>query len=266
MTAPDAAGRGYPIVLRLGGRRVLVVGGGQVAGRRASGLLAAGAHVVAVSPVFAPAFMRLRPTDALTCVHRPYQSGDLTEMSLVVAATDDPSVNARVSADARRAGVWVNIVDDPAHSDFIVPAVVRRGGFLLAMSSGGASPALVGQLRRELDRLLPEDVGLLVAILATARERIQRRVTDPARRRELATRLLTVDLLGTLRTEGRDAVLRQIEALTAPGDRRRGPRGASPSSDQTTDRQARGRRQRRAARTRASPRTGSRRTGRDWTS
>ncbi len=263
MTAPDDAGRGYPIVLRLGGQRVLVVGGGKVAARRTAGLLDAGAHVVAVSPVFLPAFARLLPTGGVTCVPRPYQTGDLADMSLAVAATGDARVNARVRADARRAGVWVNVVDDPGHSDFIVPAVVRRGSFLLAVSSGGASPALVAHLRRELERLVPEDVGVLVAMLAKARERIQRRVPDPAQRRDALTRLLTVDLLTTLRGEGSDAVPREMDALALPGDRRREPRGALPAGEQTTDRPARGRRRRRAARTRASPRTGSRHTGRD---
>ncbi len=194
MSAPDAAGRFYPIVLRLGGRPALVVGGGKVAARKASGLLDAGARVVAVSPTFAPQFTRLVPSGAVTCVHRPYHASDLADVSLVIAATDDPKVNSRVGTDARRAGVWVSVVDDPE---------VRRGDFLLAISSGGASPGLVGQLRRELDLLVPEDVGLLVALLAEARGRIQRAAGDPARRRELMARLLTLDLLSTVRTEGR---------------------------------------------------------------
>lgn len=245
MTAAREDGRqGCPIVLRLGGRRVLVVGGGEVAVRRAAGLLAAGARVVAVSPAFSPGFARLEPARAVTRVRRPYRTGDVAGASLVVAATDDRRVNARVGADARRAGVWVNVADDPARSDFIVPAVVRRGGFLLALSSGGASPALMGALRRELDRLVPDDVGALVTGLAKARARIRRRVTDPGQRREALGRLL--------------APLRRLLAPLS----RRAPRAGRPASGRTRRRPARAGRRPPEARSPASPRTGSRRTGR----
>jgi siroheme synthase-like protein len=235
MRGPNA-GRFYPIVLRLGERRALVVGAGKVAARKAGGLLRAGARVVVVSPMFSPAFNRLVPSGAVTRIQRSYDASDLTDMSLVIAATDDPTVNAQVRADARRAGVWVSVVDDPEASDFIVPAVVRRGDFLLAISSGGASPAFVGLLRREIDSLVPEDVGPLVALLAKARGRIQQAVGEPARRRELMSRLLTLDLLATARTEGSEAVLRQIDALIVPRDQGRGLHGASPSSGETSDR------------------------------
>jgi precorrin-2 dehydrogenase/sirohydrochlorin ferrochelatase len=234
MSESDVVGGFYPVVLRLAGRRALVVGGGRVAARKVSGLLDAGARVVAVSPTFAPQITRLMSCGAVTCVSRPYRASDLADVSLVIAATDDPKVNAQVGADARCAGVWVSVVDDPENSDFIVPAVVRRRDFLLAISSGGASPGLVGHLRRELDLLVPEDVGLLVALLAEARGRIQRAVSDPGRRRELLARLLTLDLLSTLRTEGSEAVIRQIDDLILPRDQGRGLLAAPPSLCETT--------------------------------
>lgn len=159
---------------------------------------------------------------------------------MVIAATDDPEVNAQVRADARRAGVWVSVVDDPGNSDFIAPAVVRRGDFLLAMSSGGASPGLVGHLRRELDLLVPEDIGMLVMLLSKARGRIRRAVADPAQRRELMTRLLTLDLLSTLRTEGSDAVIRRIEDLLSAGGHLPATPAGRSSADETTRRQGRG--------------------------
>jgi len=235
-------------VLRLRGRRVLVVGGGKVAARRAAGLLDAGAHVTVVSPTFSPAFVRLVPRGAVTCVARPYRAADLADMSLVIAATDDRRVNAEAMADARRAGVWVNVVDNPGRADFIVPAVVRRRAFLLALSSGGASPALVGHLRRELDLLVPEDLGVLVDRLAKARVEIQRRVSDPARRRDLLTRLLTVETLTTLRAEGAESVLKQVEAPTASAGQAPAPPERPPASPRTSARPGRGGRRRRAAR------------------
>ncbi len=136
----EGGGGFYPVVLCLRDRRVLVVGGGKVGARKAAGLVEAGAHVVAVSPRFAPAYARLVDTAALTLIERRYVSEDLAGMALVVAATDDREVNAQVSADAHRTRVLVSVVDDPRTSDFIVPAIVRRGDRARrAMQSAGTS-------------------------------------------------------------------------------------------------------------------------------
>ncbi len=220
----------YPIVLRLDGRRALVVGGGKVAARRVGGLLEAGARVVVVSPRFAPGFRRLVATRGVACIERSYRLDDVTGADLAIAATDDREVNARVRSDARQAGVPVCVVDDPEHSDFIVPAVVRRGDFLLAISSGGASPGLVGQLRRELDLLVPEDAAVLVRLLARARLQVRGAVADPDRRRDLLTRVLSVDLLAALRAGGDEAVARLIDDLIArPAGPRPAPAEARPA-------------------------------------
>lgn len=211
---PESTAAFYPIALRLEGRRALVVGGGKVAARKVEGLLAAGADVVVVSPSLAPAFSRVLGSRSMTWLEREYDEGDVAGVSLVIAATDVPDVNARVSTDARQARVPVCVVDDPDASDFIVPAVVRRGDLVLAISSGGASPALVGLLRRELDQLFPEDTALLVRVLAKARSRVQGMVEDPERRREMMKRLLTVDLLSLVgAAQAGEALIRQIDAL-----------------------------------------------------
>lgn len=143
------------------------------------------------------------PSARITCLERPYQPGDVVNAALVIAATGDPKVNAQVRADARRAGVLVAaVVDEPENSDFIVPAVVRRGDLLLALSSGSASPRFVGQLRRELDLLMPDDAAVLLRLLGKARQRVQRAEMDPERRQELMNQLLNVNSLSTLRTSG----------------------------------------------------------------
>jgi precorrin-2 dehydrogenase/sirohydrochlorin ferrochelatase len=151
-----------------------------------------------------------------------------------VAATDDRQVNAHVSADARRAGVLVSVVDAPRESDFIVPAVVRRGDLLIAISTSGRSPALAGHLRRELELLVPDDWEVLVRLLGAARTRVQRAVGDADRRRDLLERLASLDLLSTLRNDGRQAVTDQIDALiTAMAATAAAPPQAAPSADET---------------------------------
>jgi len=192
----------YPIVLCVRERRVLVVGGGAVAARKAAGLLKAGARVVVVSPTFAPAFTPLRGGRALSLIERKYATEDVAGMAVVVAATADRRINAQVRADARRAGALVSVVDDPSDSDFIVPAVVRRGDLLIAISTSGRSPALASHLRRELERLVPEDWERLVGRLGTARATLQRAVSDPGRRQEISKRLVTTTMRGRVLSRG----------------------------------------------------------------
>lgn len=216
----------YPVNLRLCDRRVLIVGGGAVAARKASGLLAAGARVIAVSPAFSPAFRRLARSGRVMCVQRPYAPGDLAGMALVIAATNDAVVNAQVSTDARRAGIFTNVVDAPDAPDFIVPAVLRRGELIVAVSTGGASPGFASHLRRALETLLPKEYTTLLELLRIARARIQRTVPDGVRRRKVMRRLLAADLLATIRTGGRAAAVRRIHSLLADSaGPRRGWRG-----------------------------------------
>ena len=146
---------GYPIVVRLDGRRVLVVGGGQIALRKASGLVQAGAAVTVVAPEVVEAFDVL---DGVEVIRRRYQSGDLEGMWLVVAATDEPGVQQQIFDEGERAGVFVNAVDDPDRCSFILPAVVRRGPVIVAVSTQGRSPALAAQLRDRLADALPDDL------------------------------------------------------------------------------------------------------------
>jgi precorrin-2 dehydrogenase/sirohydrochlorin ferrochelatase len=93
-------------------------------------------------------------------------------MALVMAATDDPEVNARVSAAAQARAIWVNVADDPEHCTFIVPAQVRRGDLTLAISTGGASPALARQVREELQQHFGPEYGPYLDLLKRVRTRV----------------------------------------------------------------------------------------------
>jgi siroheme synthase-like protein len=142
----------YPILLDLVGVRVLVVGGGRVALRKIEGLVAAGADVAVVATEVSEA-IHASPVQVAA---RAWEPGDLDGVRLVVTATDDRAVNAAVSAEARRRGIWVNSADDPANCTFTLPAVARDGAVTVAVSTGGASPALASHLRAEIERWLAE--------------------------------------------------------------------------------------------------------------
>jgi siroheme synthase-like protein len=160
----------YPVVLQLQDVAVLVVGGGPVAARKVEGLLAAGARVTVVAPEIDPSVV-----GATRVERRPYRRGDIDGHRLVVTATGDQDVDARVSADARAAGVWVNAADDPAQCTFVLPAVLRRGPVTVAVGTGGASPALARRLRDEIAEVVGEEVAIAAELLAAQRAEVHAR-------------------------------------------------------------------------------------------
>ena len=165
----------YPVVLRLEGRRCLVVGGGGVAKRKVEGLLAAGAAVSVVAPVVDDELRAAAAGagDRLTIEERPYRERDLDGVWLAIAATDDPSVQQRVFDDGEGAGVWVNAADDPDRCALFLPAVHRRDPVIVAVSTQGSSPALAGWLRDLLAAALPPRVEELAAAVAAERTAVR---------------------------------------------------------------------------------------------
>lgn len=161
----------YPINLRIAGHRCLVVGAGAVAAQKIGGLLDCDADVVVVAPEVFDAVDAL--ADRVEIIRRPYRPSDLVGMRLVVAATGDGALQARILADGRAAGVLVNSADDPANCDFTLPSRVRRGPVLLTASTQGRSPALATWLRRQLAAEYGPEIEVLCDLLAEARESIR---------------------------------------------------------------------------------------------
>jgi siroheme synthase-like protein len=159
----------YPVSLDVAGRRCLVVGGGPVAARKVRSLLDCGAEVTVVAPSLSPEMESLSP---ITIERRPYQHGDAARYRLVLTATGISDVDGAVHADAEAANIWVNSADDLEHCTFTLPSVARDGSVTVAVSTGGASPALASWLRGELAPLL-EGTGDLARLLAAARARLQ---------------------------------------------------------------------------------------------
>jgi precorrin-2 dehydrogenase / sirohydrochlorin ferrochelatase len=133
----------YFACLDLNGRECLVVGGGTVAHEKASGLLQSGARVTVVAPEISDEVAAL-PVELL---HREYRTTDLDGRRLVIAATSVEEVNRRVFADAEERNLFCNVADVPELCSFILPAVHRQGPIVVAVSTGGASPALAQVLR-----------------------------------------------------------------------------------------------------------------------
>jgi precorrin-2 dehydrogenase/sirohydrochlorin ferrochelatase len=162
----------YPVNLVLRGRRVLVVGGGRVATQKVRGLLDAEADVHVVAPAFDAELDEMAEAGRITRDVRPYRAGEVVGYRLVVSATGDPAVDGEVFADAEAAEVWVNSADDPAHCAFTLPAKVRRGDILVAVSTSGRSPALATWMRRRFEAELGPEYETLLDLLAEERETV----------------------------------------------------------------------------------------------
>lgn len=172
-----------PLFTRLQGRHCLVVGGGAIALRKAALLARAGARVSVVAPAIGPELLQLAQRSNGSAQLRAYRAGDLDDVVLAIAATDDPKVNAAVSADAQARRVPVNVVDDPQLCSVILPSIIDRSPLLVAISSGGAAPVLARQLRARLESWIPAAYGRLAALAGRFRERVRGRIADPDQRR-----------------------------------------------------------------------------------
>ena len=159
----------FPVFLKLEGRRVLIVGGGNVGLEKITSLSTSGANLRVVAPMAIDAVQKMAASEFLIWEARPFADDDVLEADLVIAATDRPEVNTAVHQAARRAGVWCNSADDPPNCDFYFPSIVRRGPLQVAISTAGESPALAQQLRREIDAALPADIADSLSALGQLR-------------------------------------------------------------------------------------------------
>ena len=181
----------FPMFVPLCGRRVLLVGGGRVALRKAEKLLPFGARLTVVAPEICGALRAL----PVTCVRRAFEAADLTaQTALVIAAADDRAVNRKVAEAAERLRIPVNTVDDPALCSWYFPALITRGSLCVGVSTGGTCPTAASLLRERLEAALPDDIGPALDRLSAERARLKAAEPDPEKRaallREMALRLL----------------------------------------------------------------------------
>jgi uroporphyrin-III C-methyltransferase/precorrin-2 dehydrogenase/sirohydrochlorin ferrochelatase len=148
-----------PIFLKLDARPGLLIGAGNVALEKINSLLGTGLRLRVVAPNAKPEIRQLADDGKLEWIQRPYETADLEGNFVVIAATDNPEVNARVYRESIERGILCNSVDDPPHCDFYFGSVVSRGALQIAISTAGESPAVAQRLRREIDEQLPQNLG-----------------------------------------------------------------------------------------------------------
>jgi uroporphyrin-III C-methyltransferase/precorrin-2 dehydrogenase/sirohydrochlorin ferrochelatase len=173
----------FPLFLRLQGRRALVVGGSEPAARKIELLLSAGAQVGLIAETVTGEIAQLIADGRISWVGRAFEADEIAGMSVVIVASDDPLLQGRVSRAAETRGVPVNVVDNAALSSFTMPSIVDRGPITIAISTGGAAPALARKLRAEIERALPVAIGRLARFAEIFRGQVRRMLPEPRARR-----------------------------------------------------------------------------------
>ena len=201
----------YPLFADLDGRRCVVVGGGMVAQRKVTTLLGCGAEVTVISPTLTRRLAALVHQGRVRGMRRRVRPGDLRGAWLVIAATDEPAINELVSRAATRARIFTNVVDQKPLCSFIAPAIFRRGLLTIAVSTGGASPALAKQLRRNFAVTIGVDYSRMLRLLKSLRGAAKRQLPTHHDRKRYFDRLVSGRVFSLVR-QGRAKAARQ-EAL-----------------------------------------------------
>ena len=202
----------YPVNLRLSGVPCLVVGGGEVAARKARGLLECGAYVTVVAPTIVD---ELRDDVRVRWHQREYQRGEVASYRVAITATGRPDVDGQVFEDAKATGIPINAADNPAHCTFTLPAVLRRGDLQIAISTNGRSPAFATWLKKTLASQITDDALDAFDLVGEVRRELRRagRPTEhPGWQRAFDEGLVDLVAKGE-RDEARALLLHYLDAI-----------------------------------------------------
>ncbi|MEB8479335.1 siroheme synthase CysG [Cronobacter malonaticus] len=203
-----------PIFCQLRHRACLLVGGGDVAERKARLLLEAGAALTVNALAFAPQFEAWAEQGMLRLVQGEFNASLLDDCWLAIAATDDDAVNNQVSEAAEARRIFCNVVDAPKQASFIMPSIIDRSPLMVAISSGGTSPVLARLLRENLEALLPQHLGKVAGYAGQLRRRVKQTFASMSERRRFWEKFFVNDRLAqSLANDDEQAVNRITETL-----------------------------------------------------
>ena len=197
----------YPVFLNMQSKKVVIIGGGTVAERKAGTLLKAGARVTVVSPELTEKLGNLEQNKIIKHISRGYRKNDIKDAFLVVAATDSSDINTRVSRDARG---LVNVVDLPSLCNFIAPSVITRGALTIAISTSGISPALAKTIRKELEKQYGTEITMYLKFLNGIRIRTLATIPEQSKREKFLKGLASKKILQMLRVKGVQEVKKAV--------------------------------------------------------
>ena len=211
--------RYYPVNLDIKGRQCLVVGGGRVGSRKVDTLVQCGAEVTVVSAEVSPTVKQLADEKAILLKQRAYQASDVEGMFLVIGATDNETLNRQINADAERLNLLCNIADRPEICNFILPAIVRRGSFVMAISTAGKSPAFAKHVRKRLETQFGPEYGVMLELMGAIRSKLLAGAHEPEVHKPLFEQLIDGDLVALIKDQQIDRIDQLLERVLGPGYR-----------------------------------------------
>jgi precorrin-2 dehydrogenase/sirohydrochlorin ferrochelatase len=200
----------YPVFLTLKGKRAVVIGGGKVAERKIMSLMKVGACIKVISPHLTKRLKKEKTKGKITHLRRQYKKGDLKNVFLVIAATNSPDINKKVSEDA---SCLVNVVDTPDLCNFIVPSVVKRGSLTFAISTSGISPGLSRSIRKEMEALYRTEFSDYLESLKIIRIKAMKIIHDKKKRGNFLKEIASDRIIKMLRVRGLKETKRFINGL-----------------------------------------------------
>ena len=198
--------RYYPVHLDIQNRNCLVVGGGAVGTRKIVTLLDCGANVTVISLVVSDQLRDFAISGLIKLRERPYQSGDLDGMFLVIGATDDERLNRQISSDADHLNPLCNIADRPEVCNFILPSIVHRDDLVITISTSGKSPALAKKLRKTLEYQFGKEYGVFLKLMGAVRKKLLSQAHQPEAHKHLFEQLIAADLIGMIQEENTETI------------------------------------------------------------
>ena len=172
-----------PIFINVRQNPCLVIGGGDIALRKINLLIKAQAKVDCLSPLFCEGITNLSQSGDVNLIQKRFESDDIKDYAIIIASTDDSSVNALISKSAKKARIPVNVVDSPELSSFIMPSIVDRSPVIIAVSSAGRAPVLARIIRAKLETVIPSAYGVLAEIAGEYRQKVKDRFSKIKDRR-----------------------------------------------------------------------------------
>ena len=210
----------YPIYLDIENRNVVIIGGGNVCARKAETMMKYGARVTIVSPEFTDEIEGWAREGCLALQRKTYDASDLEGAHIVIASTDDQTVNEQIAADCRARRIPVNVVDVTPLCEFIVPAIIEKGSIQIAVSTGGKSPAVARTLKEDLQRMIGPEYAEANDVLGTLRDGAKRVLPTDVDRKRFFDGIIAGGILEMLRNgkrrEAYETIARACDAAGVP--------------------------------------------------
>jgi len=190
------------------------VGGGDVAERKVERLLYFGAHVAVIGKTLTDRLETMKKEGRINHINADYDEAYINGAFMVIGATDQDDVNAKISRNGREKGILVNIVDDPDKCDFILPSLLQQGDLLIAISTGGKSPALAKKLREDLEKIYGPEYQTLLKVMGNLREKLVMKGHSSDENKRLFESVVHSDILQHIKDKNLGQVRKIIYDIT----------------------------------------------------